>query len=79
MYQDAINETLFMRPGQWTTRFLVWAENRGLDGLVNGLAAVLGGSAGRIRRVQAGFVRSYALTMFGGAAVLIIAVLLVRL
>jgi NADH-quinone oxidoreductase subunit L len=79
MYQDAINETLFMRPSQWTTRFLVWAENRGLDGLVNGLAAVLGGSAGRIRRVQAGFVRSYALTMFGGAAVLIIAVLLVRL
>jgi NADH-quinone oxidoreductase subunit L len=79
MYQDAINETLFMRPGQWTTRFLVWAENRGLDGIVNGLAAVLGGSAGRIRRVQAGFVRSYALTMFGGAAVLIIAVLLVRL
>ncbi len=79
MYQDAINETLFMRPGQWTTRFLVWAENRGLDGIVNGLAAVLGGSAGRVRRLQAGFVRSYALTMFGGAAALIIAVLLVRL
>jgi NADH-quinone oxidoreductase subunit L len=79
MYQDAINEALFLRPGQWTTRFLVWAENRGLDGIVNGLAAVLGGSAGRIRRLQAGFVRSYALTMFGGAAALIIAVLLVRL
>jgi NADH-quinone oxidoreductase subunit L len=79
MYQDAINESLLMRPGQWATRFLVWAENRGLDGLVNGLAAVLGGSAGRIRRLQAGFVRSYALTMFGGAAVMIVAVLLVRL
>jgi NADH-quinone oxidoreductase subunit L len=79
MYQDAINESLLMRPGQWATRFLVWAENRGLDGLVNGLAAVLGGSAGRVRRVQAGFVRSYALTMFGGAAVMIVAVLLVRL
>jgi NADH-quinone oxidoreductase subunit L len=79
MYQDAINEALLMRPGQWATRFLVWWENRGLDGLVNGLAAVLGGSAGRIRRVQAGFVRSYALTMFGGAAVMIVAVLLVRL
>jgi NADH-quinone oxidoreductase subunit L len=79
MYQDAINEALLMRPGQWATRFLVWWENRGLDGLVNGLAAVLGGSAGRIRRLQAGFVRSYALTMFGGAAVMIVAVLLVRL
>jgi NADH-quinone oxidoreductase subunit L len=79
MYQDTINEALVMRPGQWATRFLVWWENRGLDGLVNGLAAVLGGSAGRVRRLQAGFVRSYALTMFGGAAVMIIAVLLVRL
>jgi NADH-quinone oxidoreductase subunit L len=79
MYQDAINESLLMRPGQWATRFLVWAENKGLDGLVNGLAAVLGGSAGRVRRLQAGFVRSYALTMFGGAAVMIVAVLLVRL
>jgi NADH-quinone oxidoreductase subunit L len=79
MYQDAINEGLLMRPGQWATRFLVWAENKGLDGLVNGLAAVLGGSAGRVRRLQAGFVRSYALTMFGGAAVMIVAVLLVRL
>jgi NADH-quinone oxidoreductase subunit L len=79
LYQDSVNEALFMRPGQWATRFLVWAENRGLDGIVNGLAAVLGGSAGRVRRVQAGFVRSYALTMFGGAAALIVAVLLVRL
>src|SRR5882757_6504568 len=79
LYQDTINEALLMRPGQWTTRYLVWLENRGLDGLVNGLAAVLGGSAGRVRRLQAGFVRSYALTMFGGAAVMIVAVLLVRL
>jgi len=79
LYQDAVNEALLMRPGQWATRFLVWAENKGLDGLVNGLAAVLGGSAGRLRRLQAGFVRSYALTMFGGAAVMIVAVLLVRL
>jgi NADH-quinone oxidoreductase subunit L len=79
LYQDAFNEAVFERPGQWGTRFLVWAENRGLDGLVNSLAAVLGGSAGRIRRLQAGYVRSYALTMFGGAAALIVAVLLVRL
>lgn len=79
LYQDAINETLVMRPGQWATRILVWAENRGLDGIVNGLAALLGGSAGRLRRVQAGFVRSYALTMFGGATALALAVLLVRM
>ncbi|MGQ0845241.1 MAG: NADH-quinone oxidoreductase subunit L [Sporichthyaceae bacterium] len=79
MYQDAINEAVFMRPGQWTTRYLVWFENRGLDGLVNGFAAFLGASANRVRRVQAGFVRSYALTMVGGAAALLVAILVVRL
>ncbi len=79
MYQDAINETVLMRPGQWGTRYLVWAENRGLDGVVNGFAAFLGASGSRVRRVQAGFVRSYALTMFGGAAALVVAILLVRL
>ena len=68
-----------MRPGQWATRFLVWLDHRGLDGLVNGFAALLGGTAGRVRRVQAGFVRSYALTMFGGAAAPSLAVLVVRL
>jgi NADH-quinone oxidoreductase subunit L len=79
MYQDAINETVFMRPGQWATRFLVWAENRGLDGLVNTFAAFFGASAGKVRRLQAGFVRSYALTMLGGAAALVVAVVVVRL
>jgi NADH-quinone oxidoreductase subunit L len=79
LYQDSFNEVVLMRPGQWFTRLLVWLEHRGLDGIVNGLAAALGGSAGRVRRLQAGFVRSYALTMFGGAASVIAAVLLVRL
>ena len=79
LYQDHINEALLMRPGQWATRMLVFAENRGLDGLVNSIAAALGGSSGRVRRVQSGFVRSYALTMLGGAAVVVVGVLMVRL
>ncbi len=79
LYQDTVNEAVLMRPGQWMTRTLVFLEARGLDGIVNGVAAALGGSAGRVRRLQAGFVRSYALTMFGGAAGVVAAVLLVRL
>ncbi len=79
LYQDSVNEAVFMRPGQYLTRTLVYVENRGLDGIVNGLAATIGGSAGRMRRVQAGFVRSYALTMFGGAALVVAALLLMRL
>jgi len=78
LYQDAINESLFMRPGQYLTRFLVFFDNRVVDGAVNGLAAVLGGTSGRFRRLQTGFVRSYALSMLAGAAVLVGAMLLVR-
>ena len=78
LYGDAVNEALLMRPGQYLTRFLVYFDARGVDGAVNGLAAALGGSSSRVRRMQTGFVRSYALSMLGGAAVLVAALLLVR-
>jgi NADH-quinone oxidoreductase subunit L len=67
LYADALNESLFMRPGMWLTRALVWLDNRGVDGVVNGAAATLGGSSSRLGRAQTGFVRSYALGMLGGA------------
>ncbi|MGH8940533.1 MAG: NADH-quinone oxidoreductase subunit L, partial [Actinomycetes bacterium] len=79
LYGDAFNEAMFMRPGQYLTRLLVFLDNRGVDGLVNGLAALIGGSSGRLRRLQTGFVRTYALSMFGGAALVVVALLLVRL
>jgi NADH-quinone oxidoreductase subunit L len=79
LYQDTVNEAVLMRPGQYLTRSLVFVDNRGVDGAVNGLAALIGGTSGRIRRLQTGFVRSYALSMFGGAALLVGAMLLVRL
>jgi NADH-quinone oxidoreductase subunit L len=79
LYFDALNESLLMRPGQYLTRALVFFDNRGIDGAVNGLAAAIGGGSGRLRRVQTGFVRSYALSMFGGAAVVVAALLVVRL
>ena len=50
-----------------------------VDGAVNGLAAVVGGLSARSRRVQSGFARSYALSMLAGAAVLVVAVVLVRI
>ena len=57
-----------MRPGQWLTRALVFFDNRGVDGA--------GQRPGRRRSAarrpaaaapQTGFVRSYALSMLGGA------------
>ena len=79
LYGDAVNESLLMRPGQWLTRLSVYFDNRGVDGLVNTLAAAVGGTSGRVRRLQTGFVRSYALSMFFGAAVLVALLLVVRL
>jgi len=79
LYGDAFNEAVLMRPGQWLTRLSVFFDNRGIDGLVNTVAATMGGTSGRLRRVQTGFVRSYALAMFFGAALLVGALLLVRL
>jgi len=79
LYGDAFNETVFMRPGQYLTRLLVFFDNRVVDGSVNGVAATIGGLSGRLRRVQTGFARSYAMSMFVGAAVVVAAVVLVRI
>jgi len=79
LYGDAFNEAVLMRPGQWLTRLSVYFDGRGIDGLVNTTAAAIGGTSGRTRRVQTGFVRSYALLMFAGAGLLVAALLVVRL
>ncbi len=78
LYANAINEALIARPGTWLSRALVYLDNRGVDGVVNGTAALLGGSSGRLRRLQTGFVRSYALSMLGGSVLVIAAMLAVR-
>jgi NADH-quinone oxidoreductase subunit L len=79
LYGDAFNESVLERPGQWLTRLSVYFDNRGVDGLVNSLAALVGGTSGRWRKLQTGFVRSYALSMLAGAAVLVALLLVVRL
>jgi NADH-quinone oxidoreductase subunit L len=78
LYGDAINESVFMRPGAYFTRALVFFDGRGVDGAVNGLAALIGGTSARARRTQTGFARSYALSMLAGAAALTAALVLVR-
>jgi NADH-quinone oxidoreductase subunit L len=79
LYGDAVNEAIFEKPGVYLTRALVFLDNRGLDGLVNGLAAMVGGGSGRLRRTQTGFVRTYALSMLGGALLVVAAMLAVTL
>ena len=66
LYQDAINEDLFMRPGQRLTQALLFTDNHGVDGTVGAVAGGVGGLSDRLRRIQNGYARSYALTMLAG-------------
>ncbi|WP_442877522.1 NADH-quinone oxidoreductase subunit L [Dactylosporangium sp. AC04546] len=78
LYTDTFNEAVFEAPGRYLTRALVYLDNRGIDGLVNGLAAGVGGGSSRLRRAQTGFVRSYAMSILGGAVLIVAATLAVR-
>ncbi|GAA4574210.1 NADH-quinone oxidoreductase subunit L [Micromonospora coerulea] len=78
LYTDTVNEAVFEKPGIFLTRALVFLDNRGVDGLVNGLAAAVGGGSGRLRRLQTGFVRSYATSILTGALLVVAAFLAVQ-
>ncbi|MFI0791653.1 NADH-quinone oxidoreductase subunit L [Micromonospora rubida] len=78
LYTDAVNEAVFEKPGIFLTRALVFLDNRGVDGLVNGLAAAVGGGSGRLRRLQTGFVRSYATSILAGALLVVAAFMAVQ-
>jgi NADH-quinone oxidoreductase subunit L len=79
LYGDAINEGLFMRPGDRFVNGLVTFDDHAVDGFVDGTGSAFGGMSGTFRRVQTGFVRSYALSVLGGALVVVVALLAVNL
>jgi NADH-quinone oxidoreductase subunit L len=78
LLQDDFNHVVLVRGGEHLTRSLVYVDHTLVDGVVNGTAASMGGLSGRMRRLQNGFARSYAVSMFGGAALLVAATLLMR-
>ncbi|MFD4366927.1 NADH-quinone oxidoreductase subunit L [Rhodococcus sp. NPDC058521] len=79
LYGDKINEEVFMRPGRVLAQSLAVADDRVIDGAVDGLGVSVGSLSSRFRRIQTGFVRSYALFMLAGAALLVGAMMAVRL
>ncbi len=79
LYGDAVNEGLFMRPGDRFVTDLVGFDDHGVDGLVTGTAGAFGSMSGRFRRLQTGFVRSYALSLLGGAVLVLLTLLAVNL
>ena len=79
LYGDAFNEEVFMRPGAQLTQTLVEVDDVGVDGSVNALAALVGLMSNRLRRLQTGFARNYALSMLTGAVFLVALILAVKL
>jgi NADH-quinone oxidoreductase subunit L len=69
--QDAVNETLFMRPGQAITDVLVKSDDKVIDGAVRGIGRMAIGSGAVLRKSQSGFARSYAAFILIGAILMI--------
>ncbi|WP_235537223.1 NADH-quinone oxidoreductase subunit L [Nocardioides sp. Soil805] len=79
LYGDAINDAVVVRPGLHLVHGLVTFDRVGVDGAVEGGSAAVGGISGVLRRVQNGFVRSYALSLLGGVLLVVLALLAVNL
>ena len=80
LYGDAINEELLMRPGDRFVTGLVGLRRRRRRRRPRWApAGAFGGMSSTFRRLQTGFVRSYALSVLGGAVVVVLALLAVNL
>jgi len=71
LYGDALNENLLMRPGQQLTAALVAVEDSVIDGGTEATGHGIGSLSTHLRGWQNGFVRSYALSTFAGAAIVL--------
>jgi NADH-quinone oxidoreductase subunit L len=74
LYQDALNDKVLVAPGTLLTRGLVRVDDRAIDGVVRFVGSFLGATSDALRKVQNGFVRSYALLMLAGLVLTVIAV-----
>ncbi|GAA4814133.1 NADH-quinone oxidoreductase subunit L [Nocardioides caeni] len=71
LYGDQINETLVVTPGKATVAGLLTVDRTVVDGLLSGTAGFFAGTGEALRRLQTGYVRSYALSVLAGAALLV--------
>jgi NADH-quinone oxidoreductase subunit L len=79
LYGDAINEGLVVNPGRHVVSGLLGMDRYGVDGVLTGGPVAVGAIAGQLRRVQNGFVRSYALSLLGGVLLVVLALLAVNI
>ncbi|MDO5034766.1 MAG: NADH-quinone oxidoreductase subunit L [Actinomycetaceae bacterium] len=78
LYQDQINEGLFMAPGMMLMKGVTDADRSVVDGIVRGLAK-LARTIGRFVSIaQTGYVRSYAGYVTGGVVLALVVILATR-
>ena len=72
-YVDEIYEAMVVQPIRVGSQEALWRgfDVRVIDGAVNGTGALVGSSAGLLRRLQTGSVRAYAGSMFVGVVVIL--------
>ncbi|MEP7090364.1 MAG: NADH-quinone oxidoreductase subunit L, partial [Nocardioidaceae bacterium] len=79
LYGDTINEGLLMRPGDQLVTGLASFDDHTLDGFVTGTGGAFSSMSSTFRKLQTGFVRSYALSLLIGALIVVVAMLAVNL
>lgn len=79
LYANAFNEAVFMRPGQRLCDGLELADRHVVDGAVKGTAAAANGTAGLLRLLENGYVRTYGALMTFGAVIIGAVMILGRL
>lgn len=79
LYGNEVNDVLVVKPSFALSRALNWFDTTWIDGIVMGSATTVGRISSGLRRTQTGFARSYALSMVGGAVLVALALVLVRI
>ncbi|WP_137292351.1 NADH-quinone oxidoreductase subunit L [Nocardioides dongxiaopingii] len=79
LYGDAINEGLVVNPGRRLVAGLFVLDRSGVDGTFTGGGAAVRAIGAQLRRVQTGYVRSYALSVLLGVIIVALAMLAVNL
>jgi NADH-quinone oxidoreductase subunit L len=79
LFQDDVNDLAFVQPGTAFVRGMGEVDDDILTGAVRGVGRTVSGFGTGLSRLQTGFVRSYALSMFAGVALVVGALLLVQI
>ena len=72
-WHDFVHETIIAGTYNWLSRIALdrYADQRGIDAFANGLGDATQWVSGVLRRVQNGFVRSYALSVLLGVVLIL--------